>query len=133
MQTKRKNISPSRVDDRRMYFLRVRLVAAASSAHPMKYGQNQRAGMQDGTMCATNSGPRKCSGAKMASGTAMKTQAKSDELVPAAGRDELFAKDEDSDDKIDKPGKRHPEICRGKHPTPFFVFAKVRRQGLYPG
>ena len=33
-----------------------------------------------------------------------------DEPVPAAGRDELFAEEEDSDDKIDEPGKRHPEI-----------------------
>ena len=45
MQTKRKNISPSKVDDKRKNFLNVRLVAAASSTHPMKYGQNQRAGM----------------------------------------------------------------------------------------
>jgi hypothetical protein len=34
MQTNRKNISPSRVDDKRTNFLTVRLVAAANSAHP---------------------------------------------------------------------------------------------------
>src|SRR5271165_3130093 len=76
MQTKRKNISPSRVDDKRTNFLKVRLVAAASSAHPTRYGQNQRAGIQDGTICWTNSGPRKCSGANTASGAAIKTQPK---------------------------------------------------------
>ncbi len=36
--------------------------------------------------------------------------AQKDELVPAAGRADLFAKYEDSGDKIDKPGKGHPEI-----------------------
>src|SRR5580700_7105918 len=76
MQTNRENISASRVDDRRTHFLKVRLVAAASSAHPTKYGQNQRTGIQDGTEFLTNSGPRKCSGANTASGTAKKTQPK---------------------------------------------------------
>src|ERR1700680_2515542 len=76
MQTNRKNIKPSRVDDKRTYFLTVRLVAAASSAHPTKYGQNQCAGIQDGTIFRTNSGPRKCSGANTARGTAMKIQPK---------------------------------------------------------
>src|SRR6202020_1111501 len=73
MQTNRKNINPSRVDDRRTNFLRVRLVAAAISAHPTKYAQNKCPGIQDGTEFATNSGPRKCSGANTASETAMKT------------------------------------------------------------
>src|ERR1039458_3605212 len=50
MQTNRKNINPSRVDDKRTNFLTVRLVAAASSAHPTKYGQNQRAGIQTGAI-----------------------------------------------------------------------------------
>src|SRR5260370_38603773 len=76
MQTNRKNIDPSRVDDKRTNFLTVRLVAAASSAHTTKYGQNECAGIQDGTIFRTNSGPRKCSGANTASGTAMKTQPK---------------------------------------------------------
>src|SRR5271166_6912748 len=76
MQTKRKNISPSRVDDNRTDFLTVRLVAAASSAHPTKYAQNKCAGIQDGTIFRTNSGPWKCSGANTASGTAVKTQPK---------------------------------------------------------
>ena len=49
MQTNRKNINPSRVDDKRTNFLTVRLVAAASSAHPTKYAQNKCAGIQDGT------------------------------------------------------------------------------------
>src|ERR1039458_10468966 len=74
MQTNRKNINPSRVDERRTNFLTVRLVAAASSAHPTKYGQNQCAGIQDGAICWINSGPWKCSGANTASGTAIKTQ-----------------------------------------------------------
>ena len=71
-----RNINPSRVDDKRANFL-VRLVAAASSAHPTKYGQNERAGIQDGAIFWINSGPPwKCSGANTASGTAMKTQPK---------------------------------------------------------
>src|SRR5438874_8851090 len=74
MQTNRKNINPSRVDDTRTNVLTVRLVAAASSAHPTTYAQNQRApGIQDGTIFWTNIGPWKCSGANTASGTAMKT------------------------------------------------------------
>src|ERR1700675_526194 len=76
MQTNRKNINPSRADDKRTNFFTVRLVAAASSAHPTKYGQNTCAGIQDGTIFWINSGPRKCSGANTASGTAMKTQPK---------------------------------------------------------
>jgi hypothetical protein len=76
MQTNRKNINPSRVDDKRTNFLIVRLVAAASSAHPTKYAQNKCAGIQDGTIFWTNIGPWKCSGANIASGTAMKTQPK---------------------------------------------------------
>ena len=76
MQTNRKNITANRVDDKRTYFLRVRRVAAASSAHPMNFGQNQRAGIQDGTTLWTNSGPLKCSGANAASETAMKIQPK---------------------------------------------------------
>src|SRR6266567_7419045 len=76
MQTNRKNINPSRVDDKRTSFLTVRLVAAASSAHPTRYFQNQGAGIQDGTIFWMNLGPRKCSGANTASGTAMKTQPK---------------------------------------------------------
>ena len=51
MQTNRKNINPRRVDDRCTNFLRVRLVAAASSAHPTKYGQNERTGIQPVWMC----------------------------------------------------------------------------------
>src|SRR5450432_3443651 len=74
MHTNKKNINPSRVDDKRTNFLAVRLVAAASSAHPTKYAQNRCAGIQDGTEFWTNSGPRKCSGANIASETAMKTQ-----------------------------------------------------------
>src|SRR5580704_491914 len=74
MQTNRKNISPSRVDDKRSNFLSVRLVAAASSADPTKYTQNQCAGIHEGTIFRTNSGPWKCSGAKTASETAMKTE-----------------------------------------------------------
>jgi hypothetical protein len=35
-----------------------------------------------------------------------------DETVPAAGRADLFAEYKDSSEKIDKPGKSHPEICR---------------------
>ena len=38
-------------------------------------------------------------------------RAKGDELVPAAGRADLFSKYKNSDGKIDKPGKTHPEIC----------------------
>src|SRR5882724_2775886 len=67
MQTNRKNINPSRADDKRTNFLTVRLVAAASSAHPTKYVQNKCAGIQEGTIFWTNSGPRKCSGANTAS------------------------------------------------------------------
>src|SRR5271165_3337460 len=37
--------------------------------------------------------------------------AQGDELVPAACRADLFAEYENSGDKIDKPGKPHPEIC----------------------
>src|ERR1700722_3072920 len=76
MQTNRKNINPSKVDDKRTNFLAVRLVAAASSAHPTKYAQKERPGIQDGTIFWTNSGPRKCSVANMASGTAINTQPK---------------------------------------------------------
>ena len=110
MQTNRKNINPSRVDDRRTNFLTVRLVAAASSAHPTKYAQNKCAGIQDGTIFWTRIGPRKCSGANTASETAMKTQPKADELVPAASRADLFSKYKNSGDKIDQPGQTHPEI-----------------------
>src|SRR3974390_1587664 len=38
-----------------------------------------------------------------------------DELVPGAGRAELFAKDEDPGGKIKETGKRHPEIGGRKH------------------
>jgi hypothetical protein len=37
-------------------------------------------------------------------------RAPDDELVPAASRADLVAKYENSGDKIDKPGKTHPEI-----------------------
>ena len=77
MQINRKNINPSRVDVKRTNFLTVRLVAAASSAHPTKYGQNQCTGIQDGAIFWIYLGPPwKCSGANTASGTAMKTQPK---------------------------------------------------------
>src|SRR5271167_1267479 len=76
MQTNRKNIDPSMVEDKRTHFRAVRLVAAASNAHPTKSGQNQRAGIQGGTISWTNCGPLKCSGAKQASEAAMKTGAK---------------------------------------------------------
>src|SRR5580704_11957311 len=76
MQTNRKNINPSRADDRRTNFLTVRLVAAARSAHPTKYVQNKCAGIQDGTVFWIDLGLRKCSVANTASGTAMKTQPK---------------------------------------------------------
>jgi hypothetical protein len=69
MQTKRKNINPSRVDDKRTNFLTVRLVAAANSAHPTKYAQNKCAVIQDGTISGTPIGPPKCSGANTGSGT----------------------------------------------------------------
>ncbi len=36
--------------------------------------------------------------------------AQGDELVPAASRADLFSKYKNSGDKIDKPGKTHPEI-----------------------
>ena len=36
--------------------------------------------------------------------------AQDDELVPAASSTDLFTKQKDSDDKIEKPGKAHPEI-----------------------
>src|SRR5580692_12556515 len=74
MQTNRKNISPSSVDDKRSNFLSVRLVAAASSADPTKYTQNQCAGIHDGSIFRTNSGPWKCLGANTASEAAMKTE-----------------------------------------------------------
>ena len=38
-------------------------------------------------------------------------RSQSDELVPGASRADLFAKYEDSGDKIEKPGKSHPDIC----------------------
>src|ERR1700732_1894977 len=38
--------------------------------------------------------------------------AQGDELVPAASRADLFSKYKNSGDKIDKPGKTHPEICQ---------------------
>jgi hypothetical protein len=76
MQTNRKNIRPSSVDDNRTHFIAVRLVAAASSAHPTKKGQKKCAGMYDGTMFRTKSGPPKCSGANIASETAIKIQLK---------------------------------------------------------
>ena len=76
MQTNRKNINPSRVDDQRRNFLTVRLVAAANRAHPTKYAQNKCAGIQDGTIFCIDLAPRKCSIANTASGTAMKTQPK---------------------------------------------------------
>jgi hypothetical protein len=37
--------------------------------------------------------------------------AQRDEFVPAPSRTDLFSKDKNSGDKIDKPGKTHPEIC----------------------
>jgi hypothetical protein len=37
--------------------------------------------------------------------------AQDDELVPAASSAHLFAQQKDSDDKIEKPGRAHPEIC----------------------
>ena len=37
-------------------------------------------------------------------------RAQGDELVPSAGRADLFAKYEHSGDKIDQPGKGHPDI-----------------------
>src|ERR1051325_669599 len=40
-----------------------------------------------------------------------KDRGQRDELVPAAGRADLFAKYEKSGHKIDKTGKTHPEIC----------------------
>src|ERR1700675_5209973 len=49
MQTNRKNINPSSLDDKRTNFLTVRLVAAANSAHPTKYAQNKCPGIQEGT------------------------------------------------------------------------------------
>ena len=110
MQTNRKNINPSSVDDKRTNFLTVRLVAAANSAHPINFGQNQRAGIQDGTTLWINSGPLKCSGANVASETAMKTAPSADELVPIASRADLFPQYENSGNKIDKPGKSHPEV-----------------------
>src|ERR1039458_2111327 len=58
MQTNRKNINPSRVDDKRTNFLRVRLVAAANSEHPTKYAQKRCAGIQDGTISWTLIGRR---------------------------------------------------------------------------
>src|SRR6202035_2477776 len=76
MQTNRKKINPSRVDDKCTNFLTVRLVAVASSAHPTKYAQNKCAGIQDGTIFWINLAPPKCSAANTASGTAMKTQPK---------------------------------------------------------
>src|ERR1700745_1417123 len=75
MQTNKKNINPSNVDDKRSYFLTVRLVAAASSAHPIKYGQIQRSGIHDGAICWIYSRPPwKCSGANIGSETAMKIE-----------------------------------------------------------
>src|SRR3974390_3717143 len=38
-----------------------------------------------------------------------------DELVPGAGRAELFAKEENSGDKIKETGNRHPEVGGRKH------------------
>src|ERR1035437_6908083 len=75
-QTDRKNINPSRVDDKRTNFLTVRLVAAASSAHPTKYVQNKCAGIQDGTISWIGLGPQKWSVPNTASGTAIKTDPK---------------------------------------------------------
>jgi hypothetical protein len=107
-----RNISPSRMDDKRTNFHTVRLLAAASSAHPTKYGQNERAGIQDGAIFWINSGPPwKCSGANIASGTAMTTGVQGGELVPTASRADFFSKYKNSGNKIDKPGKRHPGIC----------------------
>src|SRR5271166_1452444 len=37
--------------------------------------------------------------------------AQGDELVPAASRADLFSKYKNAGDKIDEPGKTHPEIC----------------------
>jgi hypothetical protein len=37
--------------------------------------------------------------------------AQGDELVPAASGADLFSKCKNSGDKVDKPGKTHPEIC----------------------
>lgn len=34
-----------------------------------------------------------------------------DERVPASSRADLFSKYKNPGDKIDKPGKTHPEIC----------------------
>ena len=48
----------------------------------------------------------------------MKTGAQGDELVPAASRADLFSKYENSGDKIDKPGKTHPEIWLMKASEP---------------
>jgi hypothetical protein len=45
--------------------------------------------------------------------------AQSDELFPAARRTDLFSKYPNSGDKIDKPGKTHPEIRGRKHQTLF--------------
>ena len=110
MQTNRKNINPSKVDERRTNFLTVRLVAAANSAHPTKYAQNKCHGIHDGTISAIPIGPPKCSGANTASETAMKIQPEADELVPAASPADLFSKYKNSADQIDQPGQAHPEI-----------------------
>src|ERR1700683_5352896 len=74
MQTNRKNINPSRVDDKRTYFRAVRLAAAANSAHPTKYAQNKCHGIHDGTISEPRIGAPKCAGANTARERAMKTQ-----------------------------------------------------------
>jgi hypothetical protein len=129
MQTNRKNINPSMVDDKRTNFLVVRLVAAASSAHPTKYAQNKCAGIQDGTKFATCIGPSKCSGANTASGTAMKIQPKVMSLSQPRAALISFR-------SIKTPATR--EISPAKHIQKFTdesirtSCAKVLRQSLYP-
>jgi hypothetical protein len=41
--------------------------------------------------------------------------AQGDEPVPAASRADLFSKNKNTGDQIDKPGKTHPEIDGRKH------------------
>ena len=111
MQTNRKNINPSSVDNKRTNFLTVRLVAAASNAHPTRYGQNK---------CPRHPGrdhildkPRSAGmlGREYSEWNGDQDTAQGDELAPAASRADLFAKYKNAGDKIDKPGKTHPDSC----------------------
>src|SRR2546425_5828236 len=112
MQTNSKNITPSRVDDRRTNFLTVRLVAAASSAHPTTSAPEPARPRHPGRDHILDEHRTvEMLGREYSEWNGDEDATQGDELVPAASRADLLSNDENSGDKIDKPGRTHPEIC----------------------